>query len=99
MYLYYRLDAVESNEELSDVDAHFKLYYGKDLVAMQNLGAAGDVDSLTTDKDLQNESDRSKVLSVKQAKRYVPVVLIKCSSETCNQTGCGCLMNAREFLL
>lgn len=31
-----RLDAVLSNDELSDVYAHFLLYYGRDLVSMRN---------------------------------------------------------------
>ncbi|XP_019848744.1 PREDICTED: transcription elongation factor SPT6-like [Amphimedon queenslandica] len=31
-----RLDAVQTEEELSDVYAHFMLYYGRDLIAMKN---------------------------------------------------------------
>ena len=32
----HRLEAVQNSEELSDVYTHVLLYYGKDLVAMQN---------------------------------------------------------------
>ena len=39
MYMY-RLKAVRTAEELSDVYAHFKLYYGRDLVEMQHRKAA-----------------------------------------------------------
>ena len=33
----YRLKAVKTTEELSDVFAEFNLYYGRDLVDMQHL--------------------------------------------------------------
>ena len=35
-----RLEAVQTEDELSDVYTHFMLYYGRDLVAMQNKKAA-----------------------------------------------------------
>ena len=35
-----RLDGVQTEDELSDVHTHFMLYYGRDLVAMQNKKAA-----------------------------------------------------------
>ena len=35
-----RLKAVKTTEELSDVYAHFKLYYGRDLVEMQHRKSA-----------------------------------------------------------
>ena len=65
---------MESNEELSDVYAHFKLYYGKDLVAMQKAGIAGDGESLAPDTDTKSDPDRTKVRSIKQAKRYVLIL-------------------------
>ena len=34
--MQHRLDSVSSTEELSDVFAHFCLYYGRDLVAIRN---------------------------------------------------------------
>ena len=37
---HHRLEAVQTSEELSDVYTHFLLYYGKDLVAMQNRRSA-----------------------------------------------------------
>ena len=100
-YLYYRLEAVESNEELSDVYAHFRLYYGKDLIAMQNKGNSGNSERFTADKDMQSDPDHSKVLSTKQARRYVhvQVFLITCSYETCNQTGLVVSVSNRECLL
>ena len=49
-----RLESVSSTEELSDVYAHFTLYYGKDLVAMRNrqVGKAA-VDDLDLDASLE----------------------------------------------
>lgn len=37
-----RLEAVQTSEELSDVYTHFLLYYGRDLIAMQNRRSAGE---------------------------------------------------------
>ena len=37
-----RLEAVQTSEELSDVYTHFLLYYGRDLIAMQNSRSAGE---------------------------------------------------------
>ena len=38
----HRLEAVQTSEELSDVYTHFLLYYGRDLIAMQNRRSAGE---------------------------------------------------------
>ena len=37
--LFHRLEAVQTEDELSDVYTHFMLYYGRDVVAMQNKRA------------------------------------------------------------
>lgn len=44
---------MNSTEELSDVYAHFTLYYGKDMVAMRNRQAGkGGLDDLNMDTSL-----------------------------------------------
>ena len=64
-----------SAEELSDVYAHFTLYYGKDLVSMRNhqarkSAAADDIDPMDTSLDgSQGRSSGSKKTTVKQAHR------------------------------
>ena len=40
--LSHRLEAVQTSEELSDVYTHFLLYYGRDLIAMQNRRSVGE---------------------------------------------------------
>ena len=95
----YRLEEVENNEELSDVYLHFKLYHGKDLIAMQNLSAAGEEKGSSTDKDVTSDSDNAKTLSIKQAKRYVLVVVINSLSKSCNLTGLVVLMVTMRFLV
>ena len=66
---------MSSTEELSDVYAHFTLYYGKDLVAMRNRqakkSAAGDdVDVMDVSLDgSQDKNTGSKKTTVKQAHR------------------------------
>ena len=52
-----RLESVSSAEELSDVYAHFTLYYGKDLVAMRNRQAG----KAALDLDVDTSLDGSQV--------------------------------------
>ena len=54
-----RLESVSSTEELSDVYAHFTLYYGKDLVAMRNRQAAGK--AALEELDMDTSLDGSQV--------------------------------------
>ena len=56
---------MSSNEELSDVYAHFTLYYGKDLVAMRNrqAGKASTLDDLDMDTSLDGSQVRYFVKS------------------------------------
>ena len=67
-----------SNEEQSDVYAHFSLYYGRDLISMQNIRAEkksaadssqdGGDDSLDLSLDkVQSGTTKTKVHKVKQA--------------------------------
>lgn len=66
---------MSSSEELSDVYAHFTLYYGKDMVAMRNRQAkkASEEDLDAMDTSLDGSQDRSstgsKKTTVKQAHR------------------------------
>jgi hypothetical protein len=55
-----RLESVSSTEELSDVYAHFTLYYGKDLVAMRNRQAGK---AALEELDLDTSLDGSQVYS------------------------------------
>ena len=50
---------MSSTEELSDVYAHFTLYYGKDLVAMRNRQAAGK--AALEELDMDTSLDGSQV--------------------------------------
>lgn len=61
-----RLEAVQTTEELSDVYAHFLLYYGRDLVAMQNKRTRKS--PLDGTSSQEGNQDRPKT-SVKQAHR------------------------------
>ena len=66
---------MSSPEELSDVYAHFTLYYGKDMVAMRNRqakkpSAADDLEEMDTSLDGSQEKNSSaKKTPVKQAHR------------------------------
>lgn len=91
--LHYRLDSVSSEEELSDVYAHFLLYYGRDLVAMQNSRIikkkTDDHISLEDDNILSPNPDdpiwkRSGQRSVKKARR-------KDFYSICQENGLGSL--------
>ena len=57
-----RLESVSSTEELSDVYAHFTLYYGKDLVAMRNRQAGkAALDDLDVDTSLDGSQVKYKM--------------------------------------
>ena len=61
LYMIHRLESVSSTEELSDVYAHFTLYYGKDLVAMRNRQAGRAAASALDDLDVDAALDGSQV--------------------------------------
>ena len=67
-----RLEAVQTEEELSDVYAHFLLYYGRDLVAMRNRGAgrAKGAEAEGEEAGLDGEGKDKPKTTVKQAHRY-----------------------------
>ena len=53
---------MSSTEELSDVYAHFTLYYGKDLVAMRNRQAGkAALDDLDVDTSLDGSQVKYKM--------------------------------------
>lgn len=66
-----RLEAVQTEEELSDVYAHFLLYYGRDLVAMRNRGAgrAKGAEAEGEEAGLDGEGKDKPKTTVKQAHR------------------------------
>lgn len=52
-----RLDCVMNTEELADVHAHFSLYYGRDVISMQNSQVAkNSSQDSELDKSLDTES-------------------------------------------
>ena len=67
--LSYRLDSVQTEDELRDVYHHFMLYYGRDVIAMKNKKVAE-----VNEEQLSLEDDEMKELektSVKHAKRFI----------------------------
>lgn len=83
-----RLEAVKTNEELSDVYAHFSFYYGQDLVAMQNqqAGAAG---ALAEEAGPDGESAQTS--APKKLKHTVKTAHRKDFYTICREGGLGSL--------
>ena len=70
--LFFRLDAVQTEDELGDVYTHFMLYYGRDLVAMKNKKASAS--KIPTEEDVEEEQVediKKEGASMKQARRYM----------------------------
>lgn len=72
-FVSFRLDTVQTEDELRDVYHHFMLYYGRDVIAMKNKK----ISQITEDQQQQQQSleeDEIKEFektSVKHAKRYI----------------------------
>ena len=66
--LIYRLDAVQTEDELSDVYQHFMLYYGRDVIAMKNkkVSQMNEGPPLLEEDEEEKEKEKS---AVKHARR------------------------------
>lgn len=83
-----RLEAVKTNEELSDVYAHFSFYYGQDLVAMQNK-QAGTMEALVEEAGPEGEGAQTSV--AKKLKHTVKTAHRKDFYTICRENGLGTL--------
>lgn len=91
---YYRLDSVCSDEELSDVYAHFLLYYGRDLVAMQNsrVSKKKKADDISLEEEeVDGASSPNDPLGKKTGKRSVKKARRKDFYSICQENGLGSL--------
>lgn len=92
--IYYRLDSVCSDEELSDVYAHFLLYYGRDLVSMQNSRVSKNKksnDISLEDDELEAAASPDNSLGKKSGKRSVKKARRKDFYSICQENGLGSL--------
>ena len=87
----HRLDSVSSEEELSDVYAHFLLYYGRDLISMQNSQVSrkkkSDEMALGEEEEEEEEDSGGK----KKGKRSVKQAHKKDFYAICQENGLGSL--------
>lgn len=79
---------MSSNEELSDVYAHFLLYYGRDLVAMRNSQVSKRKIALSLDGEEDGTSDP---LEKKAGKKTIKQALKKDFYAICQENGLGSL--------
>lgn len=79
---------MSSNEELSDVYAHFLLYYGRDLVAMRNIQVSKRKHALSLDG---GEDGTVDPLDKKPGNRTIKQALKKDFYAICQENGLGSL--------
>lgn len=76
---------MQSNEELSDVYAHFLLYYGRDLVAMRNSQVSKHKAAASVDEEEAGDGEK------KAGKRTIKQAQKKDFYAICQENGLGSL--------